>query len=490
MPMPRTGPIADTLRSPYWSSTAERITRVASLIIEQHADVNLGQFGRTPLSLATEIGNWKLVELLLRHGAHRPPIANLSFATLTDKSLYLALVKKVKPTTPRPPQPCPCWSGQLLSKCHGQNSQPYPADFLCRCGRHKTYRNCCAKRAFKMEEEWDQDNECISTVEVRKLSVPEVPVEFAEDFDAGGQVFREGLAQIQSDPELCREMLEKLAATKAKFFGDALGDEVDPAYAFASNSNDFFPRPWAGQISKQECKIRMDEWNKAVDQYIALGKDKRAKSQIELEAKIEMSGGPLYRCCEASDCPRVEGRDVEKMKCCSACKLLQIFPNRAYEMMDALMQQYPTQIEHQGHPFLPTHLLDSFDSDPPLSSWVSIIHTKSLEKFRFEVIAQRIHCNAGIQTSAVECPPLIASRVPKEITESLYRFRSGDGKTFLHLAATSGDVPLAYEIIRMGADVDFKDKEGVTPLFLASEQFVFLDIAIEFAKGVTPCRPD
>ncbi len=251
MPMPQTGAIADTLRSPYWSSTAERITRVASLIIEQHADVNLGQFGRTPLSLATDVGNWKLVELLLRHGAHRPPIAHISFATSTDKSLYLALVKKVKLTTPRPPQLCPCWSGQLLSKCHGQNSQPYPADFLCRCGRHKTYRNCCAKRAFKMEEEWDQDNKCISTVEVRKLSVPEVPVEFAEDFDAGGQVFREGLAQIQSDPELCREMLGKLAATKAKFFGDALGDEVDPAYAFASNSNDFFPRLFIVFFSNQ-----------------------------------------------------------------------------------------------------------------------------------------------------------------------------------------------------------------------------------------------
>ncbi len=86
-----------------------------------------------------------------------------------------------------------------------------------------------------------------------------------------------------------------------------------------------FLRPWAGQISKQECKIRMDEWNKAVDQYIALGKDKRAKSQIELEAKIGMSGGPLYRYCEASDCPRVEGRDVEKMKCCSGCKLVRAF---------------------------------------------------------------------------------------------------------------------------------------------------------------------
>ncbi len=34
----------------------ERTVRIASLLIEQHADVNLGQFGRTPLSLAAETG--------------------------------------------------------------------------------------------------------------------------------------------------------------------------------------------------------------------------------------------------------------------------------------------------------------------------------------------------------------------------------------------------------------------------------------------------
>lgn len=66
----------------------------------------------------------------------------------------------------------------------------------------------------------------------------------------------------------------------------------------------------------------MNEWNGAVDRYIATKKDPRPRFDIELEAKIGPHGGPLYRECEAEDCDRVECRDVEKLKCCGSCKLV------------------------------------------------------------------------------------------------------------------------------------------------------------------------
>lgn len=68
----------------------------------------------------------------------------------------------------------------------------------------------------------------------------------------------------------------------------------------------------------------MNEWNRAVDQYMAMQTDFRSRFDIELAAKIGPHGGPLYKHCEAEDCDKVEPRDVEKMKCCAQCKLVRL----------------------------------------------------------------------------------------------------------------------------------------------------------------------
>lgn len=81
-------------------------------------------------------------------------------------------------------------------------------------------------------------------------------------------------------------------------------------------------RPWLGRLSKVESKKRMEEWNHSVEEYIKSSGDTRQKFDIELEAKIGMSGGPLYERCEAEGCPKVESRDVDKMKCCGSCKMV------------------------------------------------------------------------------------------------------------------------------------------------------------------------
>lgn len=81
-------------------------------------------------------------------------------------------------------------------------------------------------------------------------------------------------------------------------------------------------RPWLGRFSKVECKKRMDEWNHSVDEYIRSSGDPRSKFDIELEAKIGIGGGPLYKKCEAEGCTKVESRDVVQMKRCRSCKMV------------------------------------------------------------------------------------------------------------------------------------------------------------------------
>ena len=66
----------------------------------------------------------------------------------------------------------------------------------------------------------------------------------------------------------------------------------------------------------------MNDWNAAVDSYIHESLDMRPNFEIELKAKIDSRGGPLHKRCEEEGCINVEGRDVDKMKCCSRCKLV------------------------------------------------------------------------------------------------------------------------------------------------------------------------
>ncbi len=66
----------------------------------------------------------------------------------------------------------------------------------------------------------------------------------------------------------------------------------------------------------------MDEWNALVDEYIASGKDRRSRFDIERLSKIGAHGGPLYRECEADECKLYEVRDVETLRKCSGCKIV------------------------------------------------------------------------------------------------------------------------------------------------------------------------
>ncbi|KAK7465258.1 hypothetical protein VKT23_005237 [Stygiomarasmius scandens] len=106
------------------------ISKIAILIIEQHANVDAGAFGYTPISLAAQAQQWDLVRLLLRHGARH---SQSQISSTADRIRLSSIMNEVKASSPRPAQPCPCWSGKLLSECHDSSRQPYPDHFLCGC---------------------------------------------------------------------------------------------------------------------------------------------------------------------------------------------------------------------------------------------------------------------------------------------------------------------------------------------------------------------
>ncbi|KAF5368927.1 hypothetical protein D9758_002888 [Tetrapyrgos nigripes] len=157
--------------------------------------------------------------------------------------------------------------------------------------------------------------------------MPEVSPDVQPYFDAGLGVTSQIFAELQANPDIMRAAVDMLQQRKGQMLRSALqmfgrADEMEPAYLFAMDFVDFFPKPWSGILSKLEGHKRMSEWNKEVDRYIETMHDPRNRIDIEVESKIGPHGGPLYRFCEAEDCDKVEGRDLDKMKACSQCQLV------------------------------------------------------------------------------------------------------------------------------------------------------------------------
>ncbi|KAK7034715.1 hypothetical protein VNI00_012122 [Paramarasmius palmivorus] len=167
--------LSEALKPEYLTKRIECDARIATLLIEQHADVNSGAFGVTPMSLAAESGRWSIVEVLLYHGARRPRTDDLHFASTIEKSRYLSILSKTKTSAsdPRPPRPCPCWSGKLLSECHAAEKKPYPDNFICRCGRkNRSFGECCGRRGIQVVEEWDAEDKWIAPSTIRMMRLP------------------------------------------------------------------------------------------------------------------------------------------------------------------------------------------------------------------------------------------------------------------------------------------------------------------------------
>lgn len=87
-------------------------------------------------------------------------------------------------------------------------------------------------------------------------------------------------------------------------------------------SIDPITRPQGRTLDKETCVEVQTRWNHAIDEYISHGTDKRQKIEIERAAKIGRSLGALYKKCEGVNCERQEGKDIDKLVCCSKCKIV------------------------------------------------------------------------------------------------------------------------------------------------------------------------
>ncbi|GJE99459.1 zf-MYND domain-containing protein [Phanerochaete sordida] len=316
---PPDSPGGRALSDQFLDDEVSRLLRIATLLVEQHADVNVSADGETPLGVAAEASCWPLVELLLRHGA-RPLAAGTPgaplFRSANQRSRYNALVRTTQVSTPRPARRCPCWSGALLADCHAARTQPYPPSFLCRCGRNRTYERCCMRREFTLEERWSAEDDWLQPVDVRHIPLPPGDDAFRAGFDKNQEMMNAAM-QV---PGFLGAFQERMAGFWQTMFSDLPPDVMDPAFLYALGKVDFAPRLWGGNLSKVEAKKRMDEWNGAIDKYIARGTDSRDRFTIELMSKIGMNGGALHKECDC--CFKVENRDfVGKLRCCSSCKI-------------------------------------------------------------------------------------------------------------------------------------------------------------------------
>ncbi|EPQ56121.1 hypothetical protein GLOTRDRAFT_137953 [Gloeophyllum trabeum ATCC 11539] len=317
-----------------------RIAWVCKLLIQQHADVNLVVGDYAPMDRVCEVENWELITLLLEHGANPNrrsprglPVDRLE--SRESKTRFRELVRDMSKISQRPAQPCPCWSGKLLSECHGRGEEiPYPLDFACRCGSGKPYEKCCMKRNMQFKEKWDP----------RTLRL--IPVE---------EGLRSNVFPAGMDPKVLDRLgpnLERMQDLYGSFgFGcvHRLAQEkrgiktenwvfwddfarkvekrlvsrglVDPAFCYPLSRHCGLPIPNGRSISKEEGIETSTEWNGFVDEYIAKGTDPRDPLEIARVAKIGTSCGALYRTCEGSNCEKLEGKDVPKLLVCSKCKI-------------------------------------------------------------------------------------------------------------------------------------------------------------------------
>lgn len=228
-----------------------RVTRIVTLLAEQHGDIDSGFEGRTPLSIAVELSLWEVVEVLLRHGVKTPPIRQLSFKNNDSKVQYLKLVTSIGQVASRPPRRCPCWSGKLLSECHAADWVPYPEEMLCFCGKNKVYGNCCLKRGFKWVERWNErENMFLPSQDTNPTYNVEVP-----EWLARLPAYTTGINQMQKDLNEAKakggdamrnfgRMPEGEEKTQGYYFNMMLknNEDYEPAFAHANTKCDFIPR--------------------------------------------------------------------------------------------------------------------------------------------------------------------------------------------------------------------------------------------------------
>ncbi|OCH94424.1 ankyrin [Obba rivulosa] len=294
---------------------------VAELLIMQHADVNVVVEGQSPLLLACRVQHLPLVKLLLDYGAdpraHGSAHLSSFFRNSAARSRFVDLVNAHSRPASRPPRPCPCWSGQLLQDCHAAGEQLYPAYFLCRCGSSKTYGACCRKRIV-ISQVWDAEKDLIMT----KVTTCGTAIHVQDPLLAPTLLALILHAQTYHRKEpVYSPAIEAAFKHHKAMIGQTLIEQsrADPAFVYSMQALPFVPLGFHRRFSRILCRSLAEDWNNAVDAYIAQGSDAGRHSQeISMHAKIGDNGGALYTRCEADGCTVCTNDN--SLQWCSRCK--------------------------------------------------------------------------------------------------------------------------------------------------------------------------
>ncbi|KAH6914955.1 hypothetical protein BKA70DRAFT_1419910 [Coprinopsis sp. MPI-PUGE-AT-0042] len=147
------------------------------------------------------------------------------------------------------------------------------------------------------------------------------------------------------------------------------------------------------------------------------------------------------------------------------------------------------------HPCLPEEFIRQLKDDPSTLFESSYILEARFEKFRREALLLGKDRTPIDIPMVMERPEAASFRAViglfppalKQLQDMDHRcdsFRKEDRKTFLHFAAAEGDIPLAYELVRMGIDLERKDRNGATALFLAVLKAAFWSRAADFVENL------
>ncbi|KAJ6577314.1 hypothetical protein B0H19DRAFT_553234 [Mycena capillaripes] len=299
---------------------ASRLKSVIRILVEQHVALDVSIDGEPLVNLLCRSRAWETIALFLDHGAKRPSNITTLFRTTADRSRLTSILEaRAQTGVLRPARKCPYWSGKIISECHAK-AQPYPLRYICVCGSGKTYQKCCFARKSYVSEKWDPT--------VNRIM---------HDYDKGqigsmailqkGDKMRKAVARaIGIEPEEHPFASPQISPDQwshglKTLLGQGLGD-VDPAFAYALSRVDFLPRPQSRMCSRHLSESRQKRWNALIDEYIDTQKDKRSRHSIERAAKIGTWNGALLRACEGPECNKIEGADVETLKCCGKCKMV------------------------------------------------------------------------------------------------------------------------------------------------------------------------
>ncbi|TDL24227.1 hypothetical protein BD410DRAFT_786330 [Rickenella mellea] len=121
-------------------STGPMLKMVIALLIEQHAHVNVVWKNATccTMLMRAKYKHWDLIEPLIAHGALED-LGSLNGLVLSKvEKKRISELLRTRPSK-RPPRPCPCFSGRLLTDCHGKRPRPLPCHFICPCQSGSVY---------------------------------------------------------------------------------------------------------------------------------------------------------------------------------------------------------------------------------------------------------------------------------------------------------------------------------------------------------------